>query len=162
MVRTITIEVVGLERLLGKMRDEGSLLGEPVATAMEASAIKVQQLARQNAPSWRNLLRNSITYDLKGSPIPLVALIGPMRGPATQYATVMEFGRRAGAKQPPIAAIAPWARAHGLNPYLVARSIARKGIKGRFYMKRAAEAAEPFIRQYLDRAAKEIERRFAA
>lgn len=37
-----------------------------------------------------------------------------------------ERGRGPG-RQPPIAAIAPWARRKGLNPYVVARSIGKRG-----------------------------------
>jgi len=33
-------------------------------------------------------------------------------------------------KKPPLAAISPWAKARGLNPYAVQNSIYRKGIKG--------------------------------
>ncbi len=157
----IKIEVTGLQEVTRKLQTD-ALLGESLSTAMEASAINVQRLARQNAPSWRNVLRNSITYDLKGSILPLQARIGPMRGPATQYASVMEFGREAGSRQPPVAAITPWALAKGLNPYVVARLIARKGIKGRFYMKRAAQESQEFIRRRFEDAVKDIERRFAA
>jgi hypothetical protein len=51
-----------------------------------------------------------------------------------RHAIFIEKGRRAGAKPPPVAAIAEWVRdklGPAANPYLVARSIGRKGIRPR-------------------------------
>lgn len=150
-----TITVTGIEPILAKLNGN-VLLAQPITQAMTASALEVERLARSNAPKWRNLLASSITYDLIGHPIPLEARIGPARGATTPYAAVMEYGRRPG-KQPPIAAISAWANAHGIPPFVLARSIGRKGIKGRFYMRRAAEAAGPFVQRQFDNAARKIE-----
>ena len=40
---------------------------------------------------------------------------------------------------PPIAAVAPWARAKGIPPFLVARAIAKHGTKANHYPERAYE-----------------------
>lgn len=159
MAEGIVISIKGLPQLLKKL-DGNTLAAEPLTQAMTASALEVERQARDNAPKWRNLLTGSITYDLIGKPIPLEARIGPAVGVTSEYAQVMEYGRKAGSKQPPIAAITPWANAHGIPPFVLARSIARKGIAGRHYMKKAAEGAVPFIRQAFDNAARKIEQRW--
>ena len=51
-----------------------------------------------------------------------------------KHAIFVEDGRRPGAAMPPLAPIAAWLRRHGANPrlaYVVARSIARRGIAPR-------------------------------
>lgn len=66
--------------------------------------------------------------------------IGPLEaraGPNVAYARFVEDGRRAGATPPPIQPIRDWLAVRGIdgNPYAIARSIGRKGI-----------AAKPFVR----------------
>ena|SRR5438105_3072394 len=60
------------------------------------------------------------------------------------YAEVMEEGRRPGAPMPPPEALARWVELKigtGVDPFVIARSIARKGIKGRHMLERAVEAS---------------------
>jgi hypothetical protein len=54
------------------------------------------------------------------------------------YYHVMEKGRRPGGGMPPLAAIRRWAAVKGISQnavYPIARAIARRGIKGRFFMR---------------------------
>jgi hypothetical protein len=70
----------------------------------------------------------------------------------------VEYGRRAGARMPPPNALATWARRHGgIDPFVLARSIGRKGIKARPFLHPALRSAEDKIRSLLGAAAKEIE-----
>lgn len=75
------------------------------------------------------------------------------------YAPVMEYGRRVGARQPPVDALLSWVtqklgvpsgKARGVA-FIIARSIARKGIKGRGFMKQAATVAERSLGKIADR-----------
>lgn len=62
------------------------------------------------------------------------------------YSEIMERGRRAGAAMPPPSAIATWvARKMGpdVSPYVVARSIGRKGIRGKKMLDKAIKATRP-------------------
>ena len=45
------------------------------------------------------------------------------------YGENVDRGRRRGAKPPPIKAIKDWAENRGINPYALAKSISKKGIK---------------------------------
>ena len=62
------------------------------------------------------------------------AFVGPAGGPS-RYAYWADQGRRSG-RTPPVEAIAYWLKRKrlNLNPYLVARSIARKGTKGAHFV----------------------------
>lgn len=53
----------------------------------------------------------------------------------------MEVGRRPGAQMPPVEAITAWMSSHGItgSAYVIARAIARRGIRGRFYIRHARE-----------------------
>jgi hypothetical protein len=81
-----------------------------------------------------------------------VVISVPSNQPTSAYADVMEQGRRPGtldpatgrlqSGMPPVQAMAGWFRRHGIPQsewYVVARSIGRRGITGRFFMRRAYE-----------------------
>lgn len=55
------------------------------------------------------------------------------------YAAVIEGGRRAGARMPPLGPIEAWANRKGIDidPMMIARSIASRGIPGAFILRRA-------------------------
>ena len=69
-------------------------------------------------------------------------------GPAaTEYASVMEMGRKPGGKMPPVSVIAAWAHRKGImiSAFVLARSIARKGIKGHFMFRNAARKGKSAV-----------------
>lgn len=76
------------------------------------------------------------------------------------YPNVMEFGRKAGAQMPPPEALERWVRLKLGVPagrvasvaFAVARSIGRKGIKGRFFMRKGLDASRTRINEFFGRA----------
>lgn len=69
--------------------------------------------------------------------------------PHTKYAIYVHQGTSP--HWVPIAALAPWARRHGINPYAVQRSIAKKGTKANPFMDRAAvESQDGVFKIFLD------------
>lgn len=159
------IEVKGLEPMLRRLQ-ERNLTVKPLDRAMRKSALDVEYEAKKSAPRWKNRIARAITHDLKysGHGFATAAVIGPEKGPTNAYDYVMEFGRRAGSPMPPWKgpySIEPWARAHGMDPFLLARSIGRKGIKPRRWLDRAGDRAEPKVRTNFSRAGQEIERNWA-
>jgi hypothetical protein len=68
------------------------------------------------------------------------------------YAVNIEFGRRAGTRMPPMRSILLWIRRKGITPrdgislnqlaFLIARSIARRGIPARPFIERAIERTQ--------------------
>jgi hypothetical protein len=128
-VAEITIRIEGLEKLQAGVIAGPSTLAAEVRTAMTAGSLLIEGTARSLAPKDTGRLAGSITHAITGGGANLTSKIGP----SVAYGLYAEKGRRPG-KMPPIAAIAPWARRHGIDPFVLARSIARKGTKGKPYM----------------------------
>jgi hypothetical protein len=67
----------------------------------------------------------------------------------------VEKGRRPNKPMPPVSIIASWMRLKGItgSAWAIAKSIAKKGIKGRFPLRHALRKARPAMRAAFDRAA---------
>jgi hypothetical protein len=78
-------------------------------------------------------LQGSISSRITGGGASLVGEIGP----SVRYGLFVERGTRP--HWPPVAAVSGWARRHGISPFLVARSIARKGTRAQPFMGPALE-----------------------
>lgn len=76
-----------------------------------------------------------------------------------KYAIPGEKGRKPDSKMPPTVELEQWARRHGIeNTFLLARSIAKRGIKGRFFRRKASAAVRKEMPRLLDRMAHDIEK----
>ena len=151
----ITIQIVGLDELVRKVNDP-ALLGEPLRDFFYKSTSVIQRDAQVLAPVDTGRLRASITSSVDASPIPEFGMVSTNLAP--HYAPDVEYGTRP--HFPPISALMGWASRHGMNPYLVARKIARYGTKGVFFFRRAAENNISNILTYLKEAATDIENRW--
>ena len=127
------IDMTGLDSLKRKLVPQ--IYREPMAEMFQTIAAIGERTAKQRAPRDTGALKRSIHSDAQ----PMSARIFSMKA----YAMPVEFGRRKGARMPPPNALRGWARRKGGNPnlaFVVARAIARRGIKGRFFMKAAHQA----------------------
>lgn len=125
----IDVRIEGLEKLQAGVSAAPATLASEVRTAMTAGSLLVEGAARSLAPKDTGRLAGSITHQISGSGASLTSRIGP----SVAYGLYVERGRRPG-KPPPIKAIEPWARRHGVNPFLVARAIGRRGTKARPFL----------------------------
>lgn len=128
--------------------------------AADASTKIVQGAARQNAPVFQARLRQSIDTEVRemGNMVQ-----GRVFSPITKpypYPLVMELGRKPG-KMPPPSSLRRWVQLV-IKPgadevdgvaFLVARAIGRKGIKGRFFMRKAVQTSTTRISQFFQKAA---------
>lgn len=121
---SVTVQIVGLERLQAGVARGPATLAREVRTAMTAGSLLIEGTARTLAPKDTGRLAGSITHVIGGGGASLQARIGP----SVAWGIFVEQGRRAG-KRPPIAAVEGWARRHGVSPYVVARSIGLKGTR---------------------------------
>lgn len=136
----ITMELRGRAELARAMKDAQAQLrtGLRQLTSQTAHAVKAD--AQVIAPEFSGALRRGITVTT--SPRGTVATV---RAQVPHAAAVLK-GRRAGARMPPKAALVEWARQHGVDPKLVfvlARAIARKGIKARPFFDEAWRRHRP-------------------
>jgi len=128
------------------------LHGPPILNAMRDCTLVVQRKAKINAPVDVGRLRASITPEVTIAP--LGNTIQGVVGSNVEYAPAMEFG--APPHWPPLSDLEPWARRHGMSAFVVARAIARRGIKGRKYLQNALESSHDYIVGRLGRAVKTI------
>lgn len=147
-----------------KLRDPGLLQG-PVRRFLESAALVVQGHAREASPVDTGRLRQSITYHLDASPMPLYAKVGSN----VQYAPFMEYGTGALSDKPAAVSgwqfpdgpeLDVWARRHGFDSGKTVASIIRwkGGLTPRRYLRQGMAAAKREVKQLLRGLAIEIER----
>jgi hypothetical protein len=124
----VTLRLVGADRLSAALRRAPETVTSEQARAMTASLLLVEGDARRNARQDTRQLLNSITHRqrLRGQ-----TLVGEV-GPSARYGLYVERGARP--HFPPVAALAGWARRHGVSPYAVQRAIGRRGTRARPFL----------------------------
>ena len=109
-----------------------------------------QRDARSGVQVDQGILRASIQAEI----ITRDTVIKGVTGSNLTYAVYAEEGTRA--HWPPPGALAGWARRHGIPEFLVARSIARKGTKGRWFIRKAFEKWKPIFQSRIDELMKRL------
>lgn len=146
-------EIARLRRKLGP-----ELIREPLRPVFRGAAAFAQREAEGGAP-------RDINATIRPFMTEVTDFSAKVRT-ATGTARVIEFGRHAGKRQPPVDAIAAWAERRGLAAeaaFPIARAIARRGIKGRFFMRRArAKLLRGELPRLMGQARDEILRRWLA
>jgi hypothetical protein len=81
-----------------------------IRQAMTASLLLIEADARQLAPRDQRRLAGSITHRVEGYGLEQEGHVGPSVQPS--YGAAVEFGRRAGARMPPVDALMGWVTRH--------------------------------------------------
>lgn len=142
------IQITGTDDLRRALEEAGDLALRALAASMVEVMSEIVTEAANNAPKDTGILRASsgvLPPVIVGT---RVSVTGGFGGQAADYAPVMEFGRRPGAKPPPVEPIREWARRHGLPEkaaFPIARSIGRKGIRGHHMLENAFRSRLPRI-----------------
>lgn len=148
----IDISVRGVIETKAKLTQvSDDLHGRPMTQAMRKAALLVERDAKINSPLDTGDLRRSITTDVRvegvgGRGEAVVGVVGSNR----QQAVYMELGTKP--HFPPISVLEQWAERHGLNAFLVARAISRRGLRPRRYLQNAFEQNKPKIIRILNDA----------
>lgn len=151
----IAVEIVGLNELKASLRQLRKL--EPMrAEVLEPAARLGQSVAKGAAP------RGSGRYDVARDISRRVTARQARVFTHDYRARFIEYGRREGARLPPVNSppFQGWADAHGIprnRLYVVARAIAKRGIKGRFFMRAGREAVRSALPGLLSNCAKALE-----
>ena len=134
------------------------IVAGPQRRLLKHAAVFAERHARENAPSDKNDLKRSIVHEVHDDH---ARVFTPFL-----YGAVQEFGRRPGQKAPPSKALEGWVR-RKLKPkprevkglaFVIARSIGRKGFKGKFFFRGAAEATRRKMPGWVKQMAREVER----
>lgn len=148
------LTIVGLEPFLARLASGDAVIERELRTAMHEATLMVERDAKASVPRDTGTLYRSIISEVDRGPV-LRGRVGVLHGPATQYARVVEEGRRAGSRPPPSAAIARWLGRKGGDPamaFVVARSIGRRGIKARPFLGPAVAKNRAPIQALFERA----------
>lgn len=163
MTSMYEIEIIGLEEQIALLDRYDDIAIKELEHAMTISAKAIAYEASFGAPRWRGNLADSMTSRVTsfGSQV-----VGEVRSSITNspYPLVMEYGRRAGAKPPPVAAIRPWVAdklGDASLAFVVARSIGRKGIKPRKFLWKAFLARQADVVALFQRAVENIAAKLA-
>lgn len=142
------MELRGVEKLVARHAGLQQELEIEVFQAMRDHAQEVAREARLNAPSFSGGLRRRIR--MRSSMKKMTASVKA----TAPHSWLVEHGRTAGkmpsvdpahAKRPQSAQdLLNWAKAHNINPFILARAIARKGTQAHPFMKPARIKAGVF------------------
>ena len=112
------------------------LVGKPMVDAMRQATFLVEGDAKRNAPVDTGQLKSSIASEVR--PGVEGKSVEGVVGSNKSYAPYMELGTKP--HFPPPAALQVWAKRHGVNAFVVARAISRRGLKPRKYLQRAFDS----------------------
>lgn len=134
----ITVDTKQVERMLAKAP---ALTRKRLGQLVEHGAIEVQREMRLVAPvAVTGDLRRSVRYTYNATSLSAVI------EPTAKYAAAVENGARP--HWPPYKAgtpLAQWAKKKGMNAYLLARSISKKGTKPHPFVKPTYDKMRPRI-----------------
>lgn len=119
-----------------------ALYGKPMLDGMRKATLLVERDAKKNAPSDTGALRRSITSEVRVEGLSGRKVQGVV-GSNLRYAAAVELGSKP--HFPPVGALDAWARRRGMNAFLVARAISRRGTRPRRYLQSAFEANQTEI-----------------
>jgi hypothetical protein len=139
---SITVTIIGADRLIAKFANSPARQAQMLG-AMDLVGAIIQGAVMEGTPvGVTSILRGSWQSDAKVSPLGFTASVGS----GLVHAPVVEHGRSVGAPMPPPDALATWvARKLGpdVSPFVVARSIKRKGTKGVHMLETAVDRTRP-------------------
>lgn len=128
------IRINGQEKIVKKLEDVNRFLKDRLVMNMEIAMREVKQRARELVPVDTGDLSKSIRNVVRVTDKSITGIVGASQ----PYAAAVEFGTRPHwipLKDPQkSAAFRKWCQKRGLNPYLVARAIAKKGTKPHPYL----------------------------
>lgn len=147
------IEIEGLKEMQRAFKLAPAFTTSILNRAIKASLLILLGRSRQEAPVDRGFLRGAAMQTKFGN------LTGLLKNTAP-YAFWIHEGTRP--HFPPLRAIEPWARRHGIPAFLVARKIARDGTKGVPFFDIAIDKTKTKVDNIFDRALVDITKQLAS
>ena len=150
-----SMEFVGGKQLAARFRASPKNMRRHFGGAMNKAVITIESNTRPLTPVFTGRLRNSIGSQVISTETRITGYVGSTLKDEI-YPSVMEWGRRSGSMPPPdklerwvkLVLKVPEKKIKG-TAYVVARSIGKRGIRGRFFLNRGYRRSLPKIRQYI-------------
>jgi hypothetical protein len=98
--------------MINRLNRYPEVVARQMHDAMEHSLNLIEADARTFAPRDVGRLGGSINHRIDGSGLSIEGHVGP----SVRYGAPVEFGRRAGARMPPVDALMPWVQRHWRLP----------------------------------------------
>ena len=164
----IQFKITGAQNLRKRLK-ANNLLMTPLRNYFNASGKIIKEKSKGHAPVDTGALKRSIKYTrVKNTGrIPNKVTIfasAPhasfVHGNPNKKFRMSEPFNRTRPHFPPVKALTGWSKRHGMNPYVVANSIAQKGTPIVPYLKMGLRDAKPENKVLLQVATKQIERQF--
>lgn len=146
----IEVHVEGLKELQGNLASAPETLASATHSAMSAGLLLLEGDMRRGAPRDTGRLQGSIHHTITGGGASLTGKVGP----SVAYAIFVEKGTRA--HYPPVGAIKGWAGRHGMNPFALARGIARRGTRAQPFVLPAFERQRSKVLALFDKIAVQV------
>ena len=143
----VNIELQGFPEFGRRLSQYDQRQRQDILQTMSAGLSLLEADQRRNVAQDTRRLMGSITHQIDSRNLPFIS--GRV-GPTVRYGLWVERGRRPG-KAPPIEAIAGWARRHGVNPFVVARAIARRGTRPQPFVEPSLQRNLPALRRMFGR-----------
>ena len=128
MAANLDVRIDGLEEARASFRRLPAEVRQEMRHGMHRALTIVQDEMKQRIHSPAGHARGGIKQKITGSGASLKARVGP-QGRGARAATFSQRSRGPGRTPPPAGPLRRWARARGLNPYALAKSIGRKGVR---------------------------------
>lgn len=138
----VNVQVIGLDKLVAIMEKYPQVSEKHVNAAINRSLVRILGTEKKEAPVATGNLRDNWRVDVG-------RFEGSLRSNAP-YAAAVNNGSRP--HFPPVEALRFWAQKRGLNPWAVARSIAKKGTKPNPFFVRAVDAERENVNKEFKRA----------
>jgi hypothetical protein len=139
------VDVSALLNLARKCDEASQSVPREMEAAFRRSGPITVSNAQALAPVFTGQLRGGIGFELRGSTTLVIKSTAP-------YSIFVEEGTRP--HFPPVDAVAGWAKAHGIVPFVLARAISRRGTRKQPFLKPGVEKSMPAINAELDKALK--------
>lgn len=146
----INLRIEGAQELRGDLRALSYAMRAGLTDAMEKSVFRLQDQAKRNTPVDTGRLRSSIDVTVNWDREMLVGEVQPH----TDYALYVHEGTDP--HWPPVQALEGWARRHGMDAYVVALAIARRGTKAQPYLRQALETERDNVIVIFERAVRNV------
>ena len=149
----MSLEIKGFDKLIGIAERYPSVSEKFINLAINRSLLRVWAAEKQQAPfGVSGILRDNWRVDMGRFTGRLYSL--------AKYATDVEKGTAP--HFVPVDEIAPWAKKKGLNPWAVAKSIAKKGTKANPFFARSINDATAGVNEEFKNAMKSITSQLAS
>jgi HK97 gp10 family phage protein len=156
----MTFDFSSVNRMAAAYKGGQQIVLQETRQGITRAVIQIEADAKREVPTDTHTLQRSIAHEVTTAGRDVTGRVGSN----LHYAPVVEYGRSPG-RMPPPGALAGWLRRKGIDEryaFVVARSIARRGIRPRPYLKPALAKNRQKISREMDNVLRRIATRLAA